>query len=594
MNRPSLLVWLSLLASYSLPAYAGEIVALCIGNNAYVIPEDQLDTPVNDARLMHKTLCAVPGAQAEDIVLLEDARRSQITLALRQFKARTTEAKLSLIYYSGHGVEDTPTGYDRAETFLLPVDAAIESADDLPDKAVPLRTVLEALEGNRGGARAVILDCCRSGAPGATKALSHAGKSLSTLDENVKKALGSAILPEGTLIAFAASPGRKAAAFLSETDTNSPFTHFVAEQMSTQGRDLLSIINTASTITKKRTEMRQVPHVELRGDVSLIMDYVIPASKSAEAAMATTTKPAPKLKPLAELMIDYKKAVATRADNPKPTGARSLPPGTRVGTASVLDTGSVGKVVQIKLPGEVPMKFCFCPTGSYTMGSPTNEAGRKDDENQVQVAFSQGFWMAQTEVTQAQWQSLMDTNPSEFQGAELPVDHVSWEAAQTFVEKLNEKLFLLGGWHYALPTEAQWEYACRAGTSEAYNFGGDASQLHVHANFSESTFARLTIGYKSKVEGDGEHSVVVATHTPNAWGLHDMHGNVSEWCQDWNAGKLHGGLDPVGPPAGSYRVYRGGSWGSPAEDCRSAARGSASRALRGGGPGLRPVIVPSK
>ncbi len=264
-----------------MPAPAGDIVALCIGNDAYVTPEDVLDTPVNDARLMYATLRAVPGVVGDDIVLVENAKRSEITLALRQLKARAAGAKLVLIFYSGHGVEDTPTGYDRAETFLLPVDAVIESADDLPDKAVPLKTVLEALEGTRGVARGVILDCCRSGAPGATKALARAGKHLSDLDESVRKALGGAILPEGTLIAFAASPGRKAAAFLTEADANSPFTHFVAQQISIQGRDLLSIINAASTITKQRTEMRQVPHVELRGDVSLIMDYPIPAAQPA-------------------------------------------------------------------------------------------------------------------------------------------------------------------------------------------------------------------------------------------------------------------------------------------------------------------------
>jgi hypothetical protein len=268
---------------------AADIVALCIGNNAYVTPEDVLDTPVNDARLMHQTLRAVPGVQAADIVLLEDAKRSQITLALRQFKARAEGAKLALIFYSGHGVEDTPTGYDRAETFLLPVDAVIDSADDLPDKAVPLKTVLEALDGTRGAARGVILDCCRSGAPGATKSLARAGKNLSALDESVKKALGGAILPEGTLIAFAASPGRKAAAFLTEADMNSPFTRFISEQMSTQGGDLFSIVNAASRITKQRTEMRQVPHVELRGDASLITDFAIPASSLVKLTTPETT-----------------------------------------------------------------------------------------------------------------------------------------------------------------------------------------------------------------------------------------------------------------------------------------------------------------
>lgn len=616
-----LLLSTCLLVSGALPLSAGEIVALCIGNNAYVIPEDQLDTPVNDARLMHRTLCAVPGVQAADIVLLEDARRSEITLALRQFRARAAEAKLSLVYYSGHGVEDTPTGYDRAETFLLPVDAVIENADDLPDKAVPLKTVLDSLEGTRGAARAVILDCCRSGAPGATKSLSRAGKSLSTLDENVKRALGGAILPEGTLIAFAASPGRKAAAFLTETDTNSPFTHFIAQEMSTQGRDLLSIINKASAITKQRTELRQVPHVELRGDVSLIMDYAIPA---AGAVLASKGDPAarPRLRPLAEIMQEGSTtpSVSGTTGQPMPSSngadkaaeVSSAPPSKLPSLVSMMlnlkknapqgssvspsnagqstQAQSAGNVVSVKLPRNVVMKFSYCPPGSFTMGSPPAEEGRGGDENQVQVRLTKAFWIAQTEVTQAQWEALMGSNPSEFRGPDMPVEHVSWEEAQAFIAKLNEKVFLLGGWSYALPTEAQWEYACRAGSQTAYAHGDDATQLFRHANFAENLYAKLSIGYNA-IEGAGARTVAVGRLAANAWGIHDMHGNVREWCADHYGSSLVGGTDPTGPASGPAPVTRGGSWSSPAASCRSAQRSSKTKNYKNGSIGFRPVLI---
>jgi len=571
-----LLFSLGFLTLSSLSAFAGEIVALCIGNNAYVIPEDQLDTPVNDARLMHQTLCRVPGVLAEDIVLLEDAKRSQITLALRQFRARSAEAKLSLIFYSCHGVEDTPTGYDRAETFLLPVDAVIENADDLPDKAVPLKTVLESLEGTKGAARAVILDCCRSGAPGATKSLSRAGKSLATLDENVKKALGGAILPEGTLIAFAASPGRKAAAFLKDTDTNSPFTRFISEQMSTQGGDLFSIVNAASRMTKQRTEMRQVPHVELRGDASLITDYTIPA------AVASNTAP-PRLKPLAEIMMDFKKS--------RETGKDGAPPAPSKG--SVLDRGETGTAVQVKLPGEIPMKFCFCAPGTFTMGSPASEKGRFPDEDQVQVTLSKGFWMAQTEVTQAQWEALMGSNPSQFKAPDQPVDSVSWADAQAFIARMNEKLMLASGWTYALPTEAQWEHACRAGTETAYSFGDDDSVLFRHGNFAGNLYAKLSLDYHGP-EGVGDRPVAVARHKANAWTIYDMHGNVWEWCADWYADKLAGGTDPTGPSSGSLHVLRGGAWSNDAAECRSAHRNWISQGHLLRGTGFRVAIVPTR
>ncbi len=588
-----LLFSLGLFTLGSLPSFAGEIVALCIGNNAYVIPEDQLDTPVNDARLMHQTLRAVPGVLAEDIILLEDAKRSQITLALRQFRARSAEAKLSLIFYSGHGVEDTPTGYDRAETFLLPVDAIIENADDLPDKAIPLKTVLEALEGTRGAARAVILDCCRSGAPGATKSLSRAGKSLATLDENVKRALGGAILPEGTLIAFAASPGRKAAAFLEDTDTNSPFTRFISEQMSTLGGDLFSIVNAASRMTKQRTEMRQVPHVELRGDASLITDYTIPAARTVVAKPDTER---PRLKPLAELMLDYKKfrEVDKETSTPTTTSTSTAPPAPATsGTGGVLDAGVAGKIVQIKLPGDVPMKFCHCPSGFFNMGSPPNEKGRGADEDQVQVRLAKGFWMARTEVTQAQWQSLMETNPSQFQGPEQPVENVSWDDAQTFIARMNQKVFLLGGWTYVLPTEAQWEYAYRAGTKSAYSFGDDASELFRHANNAGNIFAKLSLDYKGPA-GVKDRTVAVGVHTANPWGIHDMHGNVMEWCADWYSARLAGGTDPSGPISGSQRLLRGGAWSSDDPDCRAAHRRSDAPGSRSNSIGFRVALIQAR
>jgi hypothetical protein len=547
---------------------AADIVALCIGNNAYVTPEDVLDTPVNDARLMHQTLRAVPGVQAADIVLLEDAKRSQITLALRQFKARAEGAKLALIFYSGHGVEDTPTGYDRAETFLLPVDAVIDSADDLPDKAVPLKTVLDALEGTRGAARGVILDCCRSGAPGATKSLARAGKNLSALDESVKKALGGAILPEGTLIAFAASPGRKAAAFLTESDTNSPFTRFISEQMSTQGGDLFSIVNAASRITKQRTEMRQVPHVELRGDASLITDFAIPASSLVKF---NTPQTAPVMTE-AEIEHRARELAATMTASPiTPASSQASTSG------SILDKGAVGKVIQIKLPGDVLINFSFCPPGSFLMGSPKREVGHQDDEDQVHVRISNGFWMAQTEVTQAQWKALIGSNPSEFKGDDLPVEMVSWEDAQTFITKATAATNLPAGWKWVLPTEAQWEYACRAGTESPFHFG---SMLN-------GTLANCdgTNPYGTSTKGPYVHKTcAVGRYTSNVWGLHDMHGNVLEWC----AHTLDGSSTLTGTDT---HVSRGGSWGSDAGSCRSD-----SRLILGSGDrfsilGFRPALV---
>jgi formylglycine-generating enzyme required for sulfatase activity len=559
-------------------AEAGEIVALCIGNNAYSREEDVLDTPVNDARLMHRTLSAVPGVEAGDVVLLEDARRNQITLALRQFKARARKAKLALVFYSGHGVEDRPEGYDRGETFLLPVDAPIDSVDELPDKAVPLKTVLEAMEGNRGMAHVVILDCCRTGAPSAKRLLGRAGKDQENLDERVKKALGSAVVPEGTLIAFATSPGRKAAAFLKESDSNSPFTRFVCEQMGSRGGNLLSIVTEATKVTKERTAMRQVPHVELRGDASLIMDYEIPkrlgngkeGGTGTEAALAAERQ---RLETERRALEEEKKRLEMAKLMPPKTAVPAPVPGVDAEPSRAAE-GAVGKTLDVSLPGGKGMRFCYCPPGNFRMGSPLNEHGRSDDENQVSVTISQGFWMAETEVTQEQWLAVMGTNPSSFKGSSRPVANVSWDDAQKMVGKLNREVRPPNGLKFALPSEAQWEYACRAGTQTAYAFG--------------SKLTKQDANYESK------QTVPVKSYRPNRWGLYDMHGNVWEWCLDWYGNRLQGGVDPEGASSGVVRVIRGGCSGNVADFCRAAFHFWNEPGVRDDGLGFRPVLVPSK
>lgn len=481
---------------------AADIVALCIGNNAYVTPEDVLDTPVNDARLMHQTLRAVPGVQAADIVLLEDAKRSQITLALRQFKARAEGAKLALIFYSGHGVEDTPTGYDRAETFLLPVDAVIDSADDLPDKAVPLKTVLEALEGTRGAARGVILDCCRSGAPGATKSLARAGKNLSALDESVKKALGGAILPEGTLIAFAASPGRKAAAFLTEADTNSPFTRFISEQMSSQGGDLFSIVNAASRITKQRTEMRQVPHVELRGDASLITDFAIPASS------------------LVKLTTPQAKPVMTEAEierRVRELAARMVPSLPTARSASTGFTNTLGMTF-VPLPG-TPVQFCVHETRNADYAAYAEAQSGVDEE-----------WRKEAGIGKEQH----------------PVVYVSYYDAKGFCMWLSAK----EGKSYRLPTDSEWSSAVGLENEKG------ATPSEKSDNGPEDVFPWGN--YYPPKAGDGNYGLLnhgsggiarVKSFKANKLGLYDMGGNVPEWCEDWFV------ETPIN------RVLRDASWG---------------------------------
>jgi formylglycine-generating enzyme required for sulfatase activity len=237
------------------------------------------------------------------------------------------------------------------------------------------------------------------------------------------------------------------------------------------------------------------------------------------------------------------------------------------------------------------LALVWIPPGEFTMGSPKDEKQRGDDENQVEVTITKGFWLGQQEVTQAEWKRVMQTTPwigkeRVKQGDNYPAMNLSWVDAMKFCEKLTEEELSAGrlpsGWHYTLPTEAQWEFACRAGTRSRFSFGDNEGDLPEYAWF-----------YKNTYEADGKYAQLVSQKKPNPWGLYDMHGNGSEWCRDWYAKKLAGGADPQGPSTGSYRVYRGGNCFNSAEGCRSAHRSTYRPVLRFGSLGIRVAVVSS-
>ena len=201
------------------------------------------------------------------------------------------------------------------------------------------------------------------------------------------------------------------------------------------------------------------------------------------------------------------------------------------------------------------------------MGSPATEEDHQDDEKQHTVVLTKGFWLAETEVTQGLWQAVMGSNPSSFKkGAGYPVEKVSWEDCQEFIRKVNTSGKLPPGVKAALPTEAQWEYACRAGTQTVFHYGNSLSSRQ--ANFD----GRYPYGGASQGV-DKKSTVAVQSYQPNTWGLYDMHGNVWEWCAD-RYGEYGSGqqTDPPGAKDGRYRVLRGGSWNYHAWLCRSANR----------------------
>lgn len=213
---------------------------------------------------------------------------------------------------------------------------------------------------------------------------------------------------------------------------------------------------------------------------------------------------------------------------------------------------------------DLKLDLLWVEPGSFTMGSPPEEPERNKAEGpQTLVTFSAGFWLGKTEVTQAQYEAVMGKNPSSFKkaGPTAPVENVSWLDAVAFCRKLNAREAAAGrlpkGYAYALPTEAQWEFAYRAGTTAAYP--DDVAAMSWHAGNSNGT------------------THPAAEKKPNAWGFYDMAGNVLEWCQDWY-GNYPGGtaIDPVGPRRGYYRMARGGSWRTDLQLARCAARAGGS------------------
>ncbi len=217
---------------------------------------------------------------------------------------------------------------------------------------------------------------------------------------------------------------------------------------------------------------------------------------------------------------------------------------------------------QDRFVNSMGMAFVYIAPGTFTMGSPENERWRKQDEQAHQVRIAQGFYMQVTEVTQGQWQTVMGSNPAKFVdcGADCPVENVSWLDAQDFIDRLNG---MDKNNQYRLPTEAEWEYACRAGTKTSYFWGDEADCTR--ANYGNSGLTR-----ECQDVGPGR-PVKVASYQKNPWGLYDMHGNVWEWCSDSYA-PYPGVAGAEKPVDATRRIVRGGAYFDPAESCRSANR----------------------
>jgi formylglycine-generating enzyme required for sulfatase activity len=250
-------------------------------------------------------------------------------------------------------------------------------------------------------------------------------------------------------------------------------------------------------------------------------------------------------------------------------------------------TRSVADIELQQFTNRIGMRFVLIPAGRFLMGTRTEKTACFEDESdeleyehelQHEVIITKPFYMGVYPVTQQEYEQLIGRNPSEFRGKQSPVENVSWHAAMRFIKRLNSDLSEhKKGLRYRLPTEAEWEYACRAGSESEYFFGESASKLGQYAWYKANSKLRThPVGMKK----------------PNAWGLHDMYGNIWEWCLDLDGSYPEGTVtDPEGPDFGDFRIYRGGSWDDGPNECRSAYRGMYSSDYSDGSIGFRVAIT---
>lgn len=237
--------------------------------------------------------------------------------------------------------------------------------------------------------------------------------------------------------------------------------------------------------------------------------------------------------------------------------------------------GTCDQTYTLTVGTDVALAFCWIPPGSFLQGSPSTEEGHEDIESpRHRVVIARGFYLSRTPVTREQWAVVMKVQSSPPPQALQPVTEVSWDDAQQFLAELSQ---VLAQRSVRLPTEAEWEYACRAGSFGRYA-GGD----------SEADLDRL--GWYAANSGGATHPV--GEKAANGWGLYDMHGNVFEWCQDWEGTYRPDELtEPAGPPSGEKKILRGGCFMCPPAYCRSANRYSASSERRGSNFGFRAVLL---
>ena len=461
---------------------------------------------------------------------------------------------LVLVAFAGHGVQFK----GEQEHFFCPMDATLTDRSTLISRT----EVYKQLEQSKAGAKLLLVDACRND-PLAGNARAAGDVELASVTRPPLVAP-----PGGVAAFFSCSEGQHA--FEDESLKHGVFFHYVILGLKGEAKlknreevtwdSLVAYVQ--SEVPNRVKELfgnttRQTPEHkdQLRGGATLISNR----PTTPPSVPIPTTKPPLSPATASPLVFPFTASQATAAQQ---AWAKSL-------GKKVVETNSLG------------MELVLIPAGKFTMGSPATEQDRGGDEDQADVTLTEAFWLGKTEVTQGQWQQVMGTTPWKGgsyvkEGRDYAATYVSWEDAQEFIQKLSER----DGATYRLPTEAEWEWSCRAGTASRWSFGESDGDLGRYA-----WYGGFDGGGNTK---DENYAHQVGQKLANPFGLHDMHGNVWEWCEDVTFGKLPGGTNPkVTTGTARDRVLRGGSWYDVPQNTRSARRNGNTPDIRNGLTGFR-------
>ncbi len=500
--------------------------ALVIGNASYAL--GALRNPVNDAEAMAKTL----GSLSFDVTLRENLDQKQMKAAIQSFGEKLkNRGGVGLFYFAGHGVQL------NGHNYLIPVDASIQNQSQVEYEAVDMGEVLNQMDWAKNRMNIVIIDACRD------NPFAQSFRSLSL-------GLASVLAPTGTLIAYSTAPGSVAN---DGTGQNGLYTGALIKAMVQPGLQLEDVFKRVRLAVSQATEGKQVPWESS----SLIGDFYFIPPLHAQ---------------------DHRAATAPQVVQPQPKVAQA--------SAPLAQPASRGENLMTTLKTwkepVTGLEFVWIKPGCYLMGSPQKEKDRSQDEGPVHQVCVDGFWMSKTEVTNEQFRAFQKNHDSgQFHGHSLngddqPVVEVSWRDANNFCQWLTGQNG--GQYHFRLPTEAEYEYACRAGTQTSRYWGDDSSRACVHENVADYT-AQKQLGLQTIHQCDDGYATTapVGSFRPNPFGLDDMLGNVLEWCGDVYSVDAYVELEKNNPEnvdesMGQSRVIRGACWHDPPGDARCAKR----------------------